>query len=389
MRGSIVSVGFLIAAALAPSAHAGIGVFDPQSATFALRRSNDSGPPDRQFPFGPANSGLESIIGDWNGDGIDTIGAYDQDRGIFGLRNSNKAGEANAGVFFFGPAGAGWLPIAGDWNGDGIDTIGLYDPVAAVFHLRNSNDGGIADIVFFAANGGTNPKYQPIAGDWNGDGIDTVGTYRTSNRTFRIFNSFDAAQPDATFTFGPDTGGRNAVAGDFNGDGVDTVGIYGRPSGLFFLTNVNGNVAPDIIALFGAPGLQLTGVVGDFGSPRPPGTPEPPAPPAPGPPFTEGDPFSGGFLWKPRADNGGRLVVLLPSHLNRRAESVQLHEDAPPTDGTFIENGRFSGIGNGNRSHWRFSRQGGDYPNGVCVTVFTRDGEIIVYRIPDTGRRIE
>ena len=30
----------------------------------------------------------------------------------------------------FGPSNQSpdWIPIAGDWNGDGIDTIGLYDP---------------------------------------------------------------------------------------------------------------------------------------------------------------------------------------------------------------------------------------------------------------------
>ena len=43
---------------------------------------------------------------------------------------------------------AGWLPIAGDWNGDGKDTIGLYDPTKAVFYLRNTNDAGYADVSF-------------------------------------------------------------------------------------------------------------------------------------------------------------------------------------------------------------------------------------------------
>ena len=57
-------------------------------------------------------------------------------------------------TFAYGAAGAGWMPIAGDWNGDGKDTIGLYDPTTSMFYLRNTtslqgpNDMGYADVAF-------------------------------------------------------------------------------------------------------------------------------------------------------------------------------------------------------------------------------------------------
>jgi len=52
--------------------------------------------------------------------------------------------------------------VAGDWNGDGIDTIGIYRD--GVFYLSNSNSTGFADIVFVLGNSGD----FPIAGNWDG-----------------------------------------------------------------------------------------------------------------------------------------------------------------------------------------------------------------------------
>jgi hypothetical protein len=53
-------------------------------------------------------------------------------------------------------------PVTGDWDADGVDTIGVYRN--GVFMLRNSNTVGFADIVF----GLGNPGDMPIAGDWDG-----------------------------------------------------------------------------------------------------------------------------------------------------------------------------------------------------------------------------
>jgi hypothetical protein len=52
--------------------------------------------------------------------------------------------------------------LAGDWDGDGIDSIGIYRN--GLFYLRNSNTQGFADMVFALGNNGD----VPIAGDWDG-----------------------------------------------------------------------------------------------------------------------------------------------------------------------------------------------------------------------------
>ena len=128
----------------------------------------------------PAGSQWMPIAGDWDGDGTDTIGLYNPVTSMFYLRNTNDSGYADV-TFAYGPAGAGWMPIAGDWDGDGKDTIGLYNPATSVFYLaehdslQGPNDMGYADVTF--AYGPAGAGWKPIAGDWNGDGKDTIGLY--------------------------------------------------------------------------------------------------------------------------------------------------------------------------------------------------------------------
>jgi hypothetical protein len=50
----------------------------------------------------------------------------------------------------------------GDWNNDGIDTIGIYRN--GTFYLRNENTIGFANIVLDLGN----PGDMPIAGNWDG-----------------------------------------------------------------------------------------------------------------------------------------------------------------------------------------------------------------------------
>ena len=90
---------------------------------------------------------------------------YNPGTGTFFLKNTNSSGVADVS-FAYGPAGAGWKPMAGDWNGDGTDTIGLYNPTAGTFFIRNSNSTGIADLEF--SYGPAGAGWIPLSGDWDG-----------------------------------------------------------------------------------------------------------------------------------------------------------------------------------------------------------------------------
>lgn len=98
---------------------------------------------------------------------------------------------------------------------------------------------------------------------------------------------------------------------------------------------------------------------------------------------------AGGFLWKPSGDHSSKLVVLLPSEFNSRATAVEIHRESPPTVESFVEGGTFSGIANGNRSHWRFSQPGAAYGQNLFVIVFTNDGQAYASSIPNGAVRVD
>lgn len=94
-----------------------------------------------------------------------------------------------------------------------------------------------------------------------------------------------------------------------------------------------------------------------------------------------------GFLWKPASDNNGRLVVLMPPELAGRVVSTEVHSSLPPSDSSLIEKGNYSGNGNGGRDHFRFSKSGGSYPDGLYVIATLSNGQYVSYNIPETNAR--
>ena len=157
--------------------------------------------------------------------GEDLVGLVDPATGVWSLRGA--AGGVT--TFYYGDPGD--VPFVGDWDCDGIDTPGLYRQSDGFVYLRNSNTQGIADIRFFFGN----PGDIPMAGDFDNDGCDTVGIYRPSNTTFYVINELGAnngglGPADFSFIFG-DPGDKPFV-GDFNGDGIDTIGLHRESTGV-------------------------------------------------------------------------------------------------------------------------------------------------------------
>ncbi len=98
----------------------------------------------------------------------------------------------------------------------------------------------------------------------------------------------------------------------------------------------------------------------------------------------------GGFLWKPRSESDGNLVVLLPPQLTGLVESAQLYSALPPTEQNRLEVGRFTGdTHNGGRAHFRFDQPGGSYPDGAVVLATLTDGRTVSFRIGESSSRNE
>jgi hypothetical protein len=175
------------------------------------------------FYFG--NPGDAAFAGDWNCDGVDTPGLYRQSDGFVYLRNSNTQGVADIQFFFGNP---GDVPLAGDFDGNGCDSLSIYRPseqrVYVINELGSSDRGlGAADYSFLFGD----PGDKPFVGDFDGNGVDTMGLHRESTGLVYFRNTNTTGIANSQFIFG-DPGDR-LVAGDWIGSGQDTVAVY-RPS---------------------------------------------------------------------------------------------------------------------------------------------------------------
>ena len=199
---------------------------------------------DLAFGYGAADD--VPVTGDWNGDGVDTVGVFRD--GVWYLNNSNSGGAADLS-FTYGRAGD--TPVVGDWNGDGIDTVGVRRDNA--FSLRNSHSGGAAHLRLAYGKASD----TPVVGDWNGDGIDTFGVRRGNAYYLRNSNSTGIA--DLSFGYG--TASDAPVVGDWDGNRTDTPGVA-RPSGSgtdFLLRNSNTSGPAQQTVHLAAQGRPLSG----------------------------------------------------------------------------------------------------------------------------------
>jgi len=189
----------------------------PTRVAWYLRNSHTGGVPDIALFYG--GSGDVRAVGDWDGDGVDTIGIFRPSHGAFYIRSSNTPGFPGITVFY---GSSGDIPVVGDWNGDGVDTIGVFRPSHGAFYLRNSNTAGVPDIAVSYGSSGD----IPVVGDWDGDGVDTIGIFRPSDGAFYLRNSNTPGTPDIAVSYG--WAGDVPVVGDWNGDGLVTIGVF-RP----------------------------------------------------------------------------------------------------------------------------------------------------------------
>jgi hypothetical protein len=235
-------------------ARSSAGVFDPATATWYLRNENGPGTPDVP-PFAYGAPGWIPVVGDWDGNGTQTIGVFDPSTATWYLKNGNGPGAPDIKPFRFGAPG--WQPVVGDWDGDGKWTIGVVDP-NGVWYLRNSNTPGAPDITPFRYGAGS---WKPVADSWSGTSGFGIGMFDPATATWYLRGNASPGAPDVGhFAFGG--AGWQPVVGDWNNDGKATVGVV-DPSGTWYLRNSNTPGAPDV-APFGYGAGSWVAVAGDY-----------------------------------------------------------------------------------------------------------------------------
>jgi hypothetical protein len=218
-----------------------VGLVDPATGRWHLRAWGNA----KTFYYG--NPGDYPILGDWDCDGTATPGLYRQTDGYVYLRNSNTQGVADVRFFFGNP---GDIPIAGDFDGDGCDTVSIYRPSEGRVFMHNQlgSQGetlGPAQLSYYFGN----PGDKPFVGDFDGDGVDTVGLHRESTGLVYFRNSHTQGIADASFFFG--NPGDRFVAGDWTQDGIDTPGLFRPADTKLFFRNANTHGNADAALVWG------------------------------------------------------------------------------------------------------------------------------------------
>ena len=196
-----------------------VSAYDPTTGRFYL--SNDPATGTAQITLMYGNPGAQPLVGDWDGDGKDNIGV--RMGNTFYLRTTpvDQPGETTATVAYGNPDD---VPLIGDWDGDGKDNVGVYRPGSFRFYLRMNPTTGPGDTTRVVAYG--NPNATPLVGDWDGDGTDNIGVRMGNVFSFRTSPVTADTETTTSVAYGNGTG-EIPIVGDWNGDGTDTQGVVG------------------------------------------------------------------------------------------------------------------------------------------------------------------
>jgi len=248
--GSVIGIASPADAASAP---VGVGLFDPATGRWEIRSLVGQ---QHSFYFGIP--GDYPLIGDWDCDGDETPGVYRQSDASVYLRNSTETGIADV-TYVYGIPGD--IPLAGDFNDDGCDTVSVYRPGTGQVFIINQlgSDGqplGAADLAYWFGV----PGDRPFVGDFDGDGIDTIGVQRLGGAGIFVRQSHTTGPADASAFFSTEED--RFVAGDWRGDGLDHPAFFTSFEATFHFIEFEGSWPPHPDVSFGEPGWLP--VAGDF-----------------------------------------------------------------------------------------------------------------------------
>jgi len=221
------------------------GIFASNSHYYELNVGDDI----LKFHFGADNAqwGMPSqaVVGDFDGDGLDTVAKFDlgamevhlatvNDTDEFG-RNGTKISLTDF------PRQTEVSPIyavAGDWNGDGVDGLAIYHPATNTFYLRGTASTGSPEYRVVLPTGRGFPQGgKPVAGDFDGDGDDELGLVADGT----AYLSADIESNRIGYQF--DVPGNRFVTGDWDGDGVETLASFDVATNRFHMLDRNGDDA--------------------------------------------------------------------------------------------------------------------------------------------------
>jgi serine-aspartate repeat-containing protein C/D/E len=271
------------------------GRFDMDDAVWNFTQTSESDleitATAKQLRFGML--GGIPLSGDFDGDGTDELAVF---KDGFWMIDINRNGTWDEGDLLARLGNIDDQPVVGDWDGDGKDDIGIYGPIWERDREAIERDPGLpnpdnnlyarpknippmdadatngsrvmkltsygkqrSDVVDHVFGVGSGEEI-PVTGDWNGNGIRSIGTFQNGLWQMDVNGDGRFDSDDSTAEFGRP--GDIPVVGDFDGDGVEEIAVYRAGS---WMIDTNGNRELDATdKTFQMGGAADKPVVGDW-----------------------------------------------------------------------------------------------------------------------------
>lgn len=218
----------------------------PQPASFPTYYLNNawSGNATHTFTYGLSSD--TEIVGDWDGDGKDTVSLR---RGnTFAVNNVSAPTAAPKFTAAYGVPGDEYY--VGDWDGDGKDSLAIRR--GNVFHVSNRVGAATADYAIAYGK----PGDVVLVGDWDGDGRDTFAVRRGNE--YHIRNTMSSGPADRVVPYG--RADDEVFVGHFGGSAKDALAV--RRGKTFYVSKSLHNGDADRVVDYGRVGDRA--FVGDW-----------------------------------------------------------------------------------------------------------------------------
>lgn len=259
-----------------------LALFGPNQGNLTLVTSLNAGPTDFEYQSvtitAPASG--QWVMGDWDGDGDKTVGVYGNGA-FFYINDLNRPANQWQGAWIGLPG----VPVAGRFSSANNDCIGVIHQavinsltVSALYFTCQLNGnvqppityqwlstGGLPDGTFSGA-------YQWVAGDWDGNGSDTIAVRRGMYISYTNISptelpsnnaAFDHAQYWGTPAYTTSNGIFVAGKWSNNENGIDSFGVYyPEPYDdlFYYRQNTEWNLGPTFLQLVKPPNGNVTEV---------------------------------------------------------------------------------------------------------------------------------
>jgi hypothetical protein len=240
----------------------------------SLMGATPNSPSQWMPPFGdgqadPGGAPFLPLRGDWNGDGKTDLGLKARDgRWYTALSDGTRFTYAahvlsNLGSESADPSGAPFQPLSGDWNGDGRTDLGLKTRDGRWFISLSSGAGfgPPAQVLSNFGNDSADPGGAPftaLTGDWNGDGKTDIGLKARDGRWYTATSTGSGFVGTALVLSGfgndfADPGGApfQPLTGDWNKDGRTDIGLKARDGRWYTATSTGSGFVGTALVLSG------------------------------------------------------------------------------------------------------------------------------------------